>query len=549
MGEPRDKIVVIGAGPNRIGQGIEFDYCTVHAVWAIQEEGYRAIIVNNNPETVSTDYDTSDKLYFEPLTLEDVLNVVEKERPLGVLTQFGGQTAVNLTVPLAERGVPILGTDPKDVDKLEDRDKFSKLLKRLGIPQPESGTAREPDEAVEIAEQIGYPVLVRPSYVIGGRAMEIVYDEEELRRYIEEAARVSPEHPILIDKFIEGGIECEIDGARDEAGHLLVPQIMEHIEEAGVHSGDSACVVPPQTLPEHAQETILEYARDIAEAASVVGLINIQFVYDPEDDTVYVIEANPRASRTVPFISKATGAPLAKIATKAILGREIPDIVEEMGLEYPGDARTFDLDVVAVKEAVFSFEKWPGVDPVLGPEMKSTGEVMGIDRTFGAAYWKAQLAAGHELPLEGTVVLSVADRDKPEIVPVARKLKELGFDLLATRGTARFLRNHGIECGVVKKVSEGHPNVVDLIREGEVDLVINTPTRGKDARRDGYAIRRAAVKFKVPYITTVAAARAAAEAIEMVKEKGVAVNCLHDLHDGTWTPKRVSPEELRGASD
>ncbi len=549
MGGSQDKIVVIGAGPNRIGQGIEFDYCTVHAVWAIQEEGYKAIIINNNPETVSTDYDTSDKLYFEPLTLEDVLNVVEKERPLGVLTQFGGQTAVNLTVPLAERGVRILGTDPKDVDKLEDRDKFSKLLKRLGIPQPESGTAREPEEAVEIAEQIGYPVLVRPSYVIGGRAMEIVYDEEELRRYIEEAARVSPEHPILIDKFVEGGIECEIDGARDEAGNLLIPQIMEHIEEAGVHSGDSACVVPPQTLPEHVQETILEYAHDIAEAANVIGLINIQFVYDPEDDTVYVIEANPRASRTVPFISKATGAPLAKIATKAILGREIPDIMEEMGLEYPGDARTFDLDIVAVKEAVFSFEKWPGVDPVLGPEMKSTGEVMGIDRTFGAAYWKAQLAAGHELPLEGTVVISVADRDKPEIVPVARKLEELGFDLLATRGTARFLRDHGIECEVVKKVSEGHPNVVDLIREGEVDLVINTPTQGKDARRDGYAIRRAAVKFKVPYITTVAAAKAAVEAIELVKKKGVAVNCLHDLHDGTWAPKRVSPKELRGASE
>ncbi|AAM02879.1 carbamoyl-phosphate synthase large subunit [Methanopyrus kandleri] len=535
-----DKVLVIGAGPNRIGQGIEFDYCTVHAVWAIQEEGYKAIIVNNNPETVSTDYDTSDKLYFEPITLEDVLNIVEKERPIGVLTQFGGQTSVNLTVPLAERGVRVLGTDPDDVDRLEDRDRFSKLLKKLGIPQPESGTANDPEEAVEVAEDIGYPVLVRPSYVIGGRAMEIVYDEEDLRRYIEEAAKVSPEHPILIDRFIEGGIECEIDGARDEAGNVLIPGIMEHIEEAGVHSGDSACVVPPQTLPEHAQETVLEYAEDIAEGANVIGLINIQFVYDPEEDEVYVIEANPRASRTVPFISKAVGIPLAKIGTKAILGREIPEVLDEMGLEPPDG----DPGIVAVKEAVFSFEKWPGVDPVLGPEMKATGEVMGIDRTFGAAYWKAQLAAGHELPLEGTAVISVADRDKPDIVPIARKLQRLGFDLLATRGTASHLREHGIECEVVRKVSEGSPNIVDLIREGEIDLIINTPTEGKDARRDGYAIRRAAVKFKVPYITTIAAAKAAVEAIELVKEKGVTVNCLHDIHKGDWTPREVKPEEL-----
>ncbi|WP_456481657.1 carbamoyl-phosphate synthase large subunit [Methanopyrus sp.] len=535
-----DKILVIGAGPNRIGQGIEFDYCTVHAVWAIQEEGYKAIIVNNNPETVSTDYDTSDKLYFEPITLEDVLNIVEKERPIGVLTQFGGQTSVNLTVPLAERGVRILGTDPDDVDRLEDRDKFSKLLKKLGIPQPESGTAEDPEEAVEIAEEIGYPVLVRPSYVIGGRAMEIVYNEEDLRKYIEEAARVSPEHPILIDRFIEGGIECEIDGARDEAGNVLIPGIMEHIEEAGVHSGDSACVVPPQTLPEHVQEIILEYAEDIAEEANVIGLINIQFVYDPEEDEVYVIEANPRASRTVPFISKAVGVPLAKIGTKAILGREIPEVLDEMGLEPPSG----DPGIVAVKEAVFSFEKWPGVDPVLGPEMKATGEVMGIDRTFGAAYWKAQLAAGYELPLEGTAVISVSDRDKPDIVPIARKLRRLGFDLLATRGTASYLRERGIECEVVRKVSEGSPNIVDLIREGEVDLVINTPTKGKDARRDGYAIRRAAVKFKVPYITTIAAAKAVVEAIELVKKKGITVNCLHDIHAGDWTPREVKPEEL-----
>ncbi|WP_457614037.1 carbamoyl phosphate synthase preATP-grasp domain-containing protein, partial [Methanopyrus sp.] len=345
-----DKVLVIGAGPNRIGQGVEFDYCTVHAVWAIQEEGYKAIIVNNNPETVSTDYDTSDKLYFEPITLEDVLNIVEKEQPIGVLTQFGGQTSVNLTVPLAKRGVRVLGTDPDDVDRLEDRDRFSKLLKKLGIPQPESGTADDPEEAVEIAEEIGYPVLVRPSYVIGGRAMEIVYDEEDLRKYIEEATKVSPEHPILIDRFIEGGVECETDGVRDEAGNVLIPGIMEHIEEAGVHSGDSACVVPPQTLPEHVQETVLEYAEDIAEEANVIGLINIQFVYDPEEDEVYVIEANPRASRTVPFISKAVGVPLAKIGTKAILGREITEVLDEMGLEPPDG----DPGIVAVKEAVFS---------------------------------------------------------------------------------------------------------------------------------------------------------------------------------------------------
>jgi len=537
-----EKVVVIGAGPNRIGQGIEFDYCTVHAVWAIQEEGFKAIIVNNNPETVSTDFDTSDKLYFEPLTLEEVLNIVEKENPIGVLTQFGGQTSVNLTVPLAERGVKILGTSPDDVDKLEDRDRFSKLLRRLGIPQPESGTATDPDEAVEVAKEIGFPVLVRPSYVIGGRAMEIVYDEEDLRRYMEEAVRVSPEHPILIDRFIDGGVECETDSARDEAGNVITPGIMEHIEEAGIHSGDSACVVPPQTLPDDVQETILEYTREIADAANVIGLINIQFVWDPDENEVYVIEANPRASRTVPFISKATGIPLAKVGTKATLGREIPEVLEEMGVSPTGTP-----NVVAVKEAVFSFEKWPGVDPALGPEMKSTGEVMGLDRTFEAAYWKAQLAAGNELPMEGTAAVSVADRHKPEFLPVAEKLRDLGFEIVATRGTARYLREHGVECEVVKKVSEGSPNIVDMIREGDVDLVINIPERGKkEAHRDGYLIRRAAVKYKVPYITTVAAAKAAVDAIEMVKEKGVTVNCLQDIHEGRWEPREVDAERLVG---
>ncbi len=514
----RKKVMILGSGPNRIGQGIEFDYCCCHAVFSLKEEGYETIMVNCNPETVSTDYDTSDRLFFEPITHEDVMNIYENEKPEGVIVQFGGQTPLNIAKDLEESGAKILGTSVESIDFAEDRERFSELLRKLGIPQPEHGIAHSVEEAKEVAKRIGYPVLVRPSYVLGGRAMEIVYDEEELERYVREAVEVSPDKPILIDKFLEDAIEAEVDALCD-GEEVVIGGILEHIEEAGVHSGDSACVLPPISLSKEIIDTIVEYTRKIALALKVVGLINIQFAI--KDGVVYVLEANPRASRTVPFISKATGLPLAKIAAKLMMGKKL----RELGIK-----ERLNLKHVAVKEAVFPFVKLPGVDPVLGPEMKSTGEVMGIDYDFGLAYYKAQLAAGMRLPTEGTVFISVKDRDKNEkLVEIARKLKELGFRIVATSGTARFLRENGIDVEVIPKVSEGRPNVIDEIINKRIDLIINTP-KGRRARDEGYAIRRAAVDFGVPYITTLAGAMAAVKAIEAIKKREISVKSIQEYH-------------------
>ncbi len=514
----RKKVMILGSGPNRIGQGIEFDYCCCHAVFSLKEEGYETIMVNCNPETVSTDYDTSDRLYFEPITHEDVMNIYENEKPEGIIVQFGGQTPLNIARDLEESGAKILGTSVDSIDFAEDRERFSKLLEELGIPQPEHGIAYSVEEAKEIARKIGYPVLVRPSYVLGGRAMEIVYDEETLVKYIEEAIEVSPDKPILIDKFLEDAIEAEVDALCD-GEEVVIGGILEHIEEAGVHSGDSACVLPPISLSKEIIDTIIDYTRKIALALKVVGLINIQFAI--KDGIVYVLEANPRASRTVPFISKATGLPLAKIAAKLMMGKKL----RELGVK-----ERLNLKHVAVKEAVFPFVKLPGVDPVLGPEMKSTGEVMGIDYDFGLAYYKAELAAGMKLPTEGTVFISVKDKDKNEkLVEVAKKLKELGFRIVATEGTARFLKENGIDVEVIPKISEGRPNVIDEIINRRIDLIINTP-KGKRERSEGYLIRRTAVDFGIPYITTIAGAIAAVRGIEAVKKAKMTIKSIQEYH-------------------
>lgn len=522
----RKKVLILGSGPIRIGQGIEFDYCTVHAVSALRDEGIETHIINNNPETVSTDYDTSDKLFFEPLTLEDVMNVIEREKPYGVMVQFGGQTSVNLAVPLAEElsrlpHIPtrILGTSPDSIDMAEDRERFNALLASLDIPQPDAGMAMSREEALAVAASIGYPVLVRPSYVLGGRAMEIVYDESDLERYIDEAVRVSPRHPILIDKFLADAVEIDVDAVCD-GKDVLIGAIMEHIEEAGIHSGDSACVIPPQTLPESVIHTVKSYVRAIALALNVVGIINIQMAYKPEEDRVYVLEANPRSSRTIPYVSKAVGVPLAKIAAKVMVGHTL----REMGLVGDIEARC-----ISVKEVVLPFDKLPGADTILSPEMRSTGEVMGVDYDFGIAFYKAELAAGNPLPLEGSVFLSVRDEDKPEVVDVARMLSKAGLKLLATKGTARYLKERGLEVEVLEKVSEGSPNVVDMMREGKVHLVINTPT-SKVSRKDGYEMRRAAVDMDFPYITTIQAAKAAAKAILAVKQGGYSVEPITKYH-------------------
>ncbi len=515
---PRKKVMILGSGPNRIGQGIEFDYCCCHAVFSLKEEGYETIMVNCNPETVSTDYDTSDRLFFEPITHEDVMNIYENEKPEGVIVQFGGQTPLNIARDLEESGAKILGTSVDSIDFAEDRERFSKLLEKLGIPQPPHGIAYSVEEAKEVAKRIGYPVLVRPSYVLGGRAMEIVYDEDTLVRYIEEAIEVSPDKPILIDKFLEDAIEAEVDALCD-GEEVVIGGILEHIEEAGVHSGDSACVLPPISLPKEIIDTIIDYTRKIALALKVVGLINIQFAI--KDGVVYVLEANPRASRTVPFISKATGLPLAKIAAKLMMGKKL----RELGVK-----ERLNLKHVAVKEAVFPFIKLPGVDPVLGPEMKSTGEVMGIDYDFGLAYYKAELAAGMKLPTEGTVFISVKDKDKNErLLEIARKLKELGFRIVATSGTAKFLGENGIDVEVIPKISEGRPNVIDEIINKRIDLIINTP-KGKRERSEGYLIRRTAVDFGVPYITTLAGAMAAVRGIEAVKKAKMTIKSIQEYH-------------------
>jgi len=510
------KVLIIGAGPIRIGQGIEFDYCTVHAVKALKEEGIEAHIINNNPETVSTDYDTSDRLFFEPLTLEDVMNVIEKEKYDGVMVQFGGQTSVNLAVPLKaelerlKMNTRILGTETENIDMAEDRERFSKFLLRLGIPQPDSGYASSVEEAKSVASRIGFPVLVRPSYVLGGRAMEIVHDDEELERYMREAVRVSRDKPVLIDKFLEKATEIDVDAVCD-GEEVLIGAIMEHIEEAGIHSGDSACVIPPQSLSEEVIEQVRDYMRRIALNLRIKGLINIQMA--AKDGTVYVLEVNPRASRTIPYVAKATGIPLAKLAAKVMLGYKLRDIgVKE---------REPALRHVAVKEVVLPFMKLRGVDTVLRPEMKSTGEVMGIDNGFDRAFFKAELAAGNPLPLDSNamIFISVRDEDKEEIVEVVRKLREAGLAIVATEGTATYLRRRGLAVKELKKLHEGSPNVIELMRTGKIKLVINTIT-DRQSYRDGYLIRRACIDLNVPYITTKEAAKAAASAILGMKKSG-----------------------------
>jgi carbamoyl-phosphate synthase large subunit len=499
---PRPKVVILGSGPNRIGQGIEFDYACVHAAFALRDAGVEAIMVNCNPETVSTDYDTSDRLYFEPLTLEDVLNIVEKEQPLGVIVQFGGQTPLKLAVPLERAGVRILGTSPDAIDRAEDRERFAELLRKLDLQQPPNGSARSADEAARIATALGYPVLVRPSYVLGGRAMEVVYEEARLRQWMQESSHVSPDHPVLIDKFLEDALEIDVDALSD-GRDVLVGGVMEHIEKAGIHSGDSACALPPYSIGDDQVERLRAQTRALALELGVIGLLNIQFAI--KNDTIYVLEVNPRASRTVPFVSKAIGMPLAKLATRVVLGARLAELAPREVVELPH---------VAVKEAVFPFVKFPGVDVILGPEMRSTGEVMGIGREFRTAYLKSQLAAGSTLPQGGKAFLSVRNRDKRGIVNIGRSLAEMGFGLVATQGTAKVLERHGLAVDAIHKVAEGwRPNIVDLMKQGEIALVINTPEDGR-ARRDSYLIRRTAVMQSIPYYTTMDGAQAALEAIE-----------------------------------
>jgi carbamoyl-phosphate synthase large subunit len=515
---PRDKVVILGSGPNRIGQGIEFDYACVHAAFALKEAGVEAIMVNCNPETVSTDYDTSDRLYFEPLTFEDVMNIVERERPRGVIVQFGGQTPLKLTVPLEKAGVSILGTPPDAIDRAEDRRRFAALLSDLGLEQAPGATARSYDEAAAIAQSIGYPVLVRPSYVLGGRAMQIVYDDLDLQRYMTEAVRVSPEHPILVDKFLEDAIEIDVDAISD-GERVVVGGVMEHIEKAGVHSGDSACALPPYSLGDDQVEQIKGQTRSLAKELGVIGLLNIQFAIKSE--TVFVLEVNPRASRTVPFVSKAIGVPLAKLATKVMLGARLRDL---------GFTEEREVGHIAVKEAVFPFIKFPGVDVLLGPEMKSTGEVMGIDRDFRKAYVKSQIAANSPLPTSGKVFLSVKNRDKRAVLQVAKRLAEMGFSLVATAGTAKLLTRQGMAVEMVYKVNENfRPNIVDLMKRNEIALVFNTPEDGR-ARKDSYLIRRTAVMQNIPYYTTVDGAQAAIGGIEALLKGEMSVQSLQDYY-------------------
>ena len=513
----RKKVVILGGGPNRIGQGIEFDYCCVHAAFALKEDGFEAIMVNCNPETVSTDYDTSDKLYFEPLTLEDVLSIVQREQPHGVIVQFGGQTPLKLAVPLERAGVPILGTPPDAIDRAEDRERFKRMLERLDLRQPANGTARSVEEAVVIAQDIAYPVLVRPSYVLGGRAMELVYDEASLRRYMREAVSVSAERPVLIDKFLDDATEVDVDALSDGRA-VVIGGIMEHIELAGIHSGDSACSLPPRSLSAAVQSEIRRQTTLLAQELGVVGLMNIQFAV--KEQQVFLIEVNPRASRTVPFVSKAIGIPLAKIAARVMAGKTL----DELG---------FTQEVIPahvnVKEAVFPFIKFPGVDTILGPEMKSTGEVMGVDQSFAMAFVKAQFAAGNILPETGTVFLSVRDRDKPATLPIARQLAENGFSMVATRGTCAFLRQHGLSVELVNKVLEGSPHIVDALQAGAIDLVINT-TEGAQSIKDSFSIRRSSLECQVPYFTTVAGAEAAVEGIARLKQGLLGVCPLQAYH-------------------
>jgi carbamoyl-phosphate synthase large subunit len=512
----RPKVMVLGGGPNRIGQGIEFDYCCVHAAFALRDEGFESIMVNCNPETVSTDYDTSDKLYFEPLTVEDVLQIYEKEKPEGVIVQFGGQTPLNIAGELAAQGAKILGTSPETIDLAEDRDRFRKIMAELGIPEPESDMASTLEEALEIAQRIGYPLIVRPSYVLGGRAMEIVHDEEMLREYVTAAVEVSPERPILIDKFLANAIEAEADAIADGTG-AFVPAVMEHIEFAGVHSGDSACVIPPVSIPHKHIATIEEYTRKIAIALNVVGLMNIQYAI--ANDRVYVLEANPRASRTVPLVSKVCNIPMARLATQVMLGKSLSDL----------NLRRRPIPHFGVKEAVFPFNMFPEVDPVLGPEMRSTGEVLGLADNDGLAFYKAQDAAGQRLPSEGTVLITVAERDRPGALEAARRFAELGFAIRATKGTRAYLAEHGIQAEPILKIHEGRPDIADAIKNGEIQLVVNTPIGRRGAVDDSY-IRKAAIRHKVPYITTTAAAIAAAKGIAAGRKGTGPTKSLQEYH-------------------
>jgi len=513
----RKKIMVLGGGPNRIGQGIEFDYCCVHAAFAIRDAGYESIMVNCNPETVSTDYDTSDKLYFEPLTVEDVLSIYEKEKPEGVVVQFGGQTPLNIAGELAQAGVPILGTSPETIDLSEDRDRFRGIMRKLGIPMAESGMASTWEEAREIAQRIGYPLMVRPSYVLGGRGMEVVQDETALRGYLEAATEISPDRPVLIDRFLDNAIEAEADAISDGTD-AFVPAVMEHIELAGIHSGDSACVIPPISIPPKNLDTIYEYTRKIAVEMNVVGLMNIQYAIF--ENTVYVLEANPRASRTVPIVSKVCSISMARLAMQVMLGKRL----EELGLK-DRPIRHF-----GVKEAVFPFNMMPEVDPLLGPEMRSTGEVLGLSHSFGRAFFKAQEATQSVLPLEGSVLFTIADRDKHAAIEPIRRFRDLGFRIMTTKGTHRFMKEQGIETEPVHKLGYGRPDLVDAIKNMEVSLLVNTPS-GKKSREDSSSIRKAAIKYKVPYITTTAASIAAAKGIAARKEGKPKVRSLQAYHE------------------
>jgi carbamoyl-phosphate synthase large subunit len=513
----RPKVVILGSGPNRIGQGIEFDYCCVHAAFALRQAGYETVMINCNPETVSTDYDTSDRLYFEPLTLEHVLAVIARERPLGVIVQLGGQTPLNLAHGLAAAGVPIWGTPPEAIDLAEDRRRFGALLVEEGILQPESGTARTPAEGIEVARRLGFPVLLRPSYVLGGRAMVICYDESTLERYMAEAAEVSPDHPVLLDRFLEDAFEVDLDLIAD-GRRAVVAGIMQHIEEAGIHSGDSAAVLPPYRISRADQDAMRDIARRLALRLGVVGLMNVQFAL--KDGRIYVLEVNPRASRTVPFIAKAVGAPLVALAVRAMAGES---------LESQGFTEEPRVPGVFVKAPVFPFRRFPGVDPILGPEMKSTGEVMGASGDFGNAFAKAWLGAGHKLPLSGTAFLSVHDQDKPALLPVARRLAELGFELMATAGTAAFLAAHRLEVRPVLKVHEERPHVGDHLINGEIDLIVNTPL-GRESHEDDTVIRRTALKYDIPCITTLSGAMAAAEGIAALRRDGLAVRSLQEIY-------------------
>jgi carbamoyl-phosphate synthase large subunit len=513
----RRKAMILGGGPNRIGQGIEFDYCCVHAVYALEEAGYETIMVNCNPETVSTDYDTSDRLYFEPLTAEDVIEIVAKEQEngevVGLILQYGGQTPLKLAADLEAAGVPILGTTPDAIDLAEDRERFQTLLQELNLLQPANGTARSGDEAIRVATEIGYPVVIRPSYVLGGRAMEIVHDEAGLTRYIQNAVQVSGTTPVLIDSYLNNAIEVDVDAIRDVDDDVHIAGIMEHIEEAGIHSGDSACSLPPYSLPENILEELRRQTAELARGLGVVGLMNVQYAI--KDETIYILEVNPRASRTVPFVAKATGVPIAKVAARAMAGEKLADLLQLYASNKVDDH-------IAVKEAVFPFARFPGVDIILGPEMKSTGEVMGLDTDFGRAFAKSQLGSGTSVPLDGTVFISVRDRDKEAMIGVARRLKEMGFDLVATAGTAESLNAAGVETETVKKVREGRPHIVDSLISGDVQLVFNT-TEGAKAIADSYALRRSALVRKIPYYTTVAGAKAAVEAISAMRAGGLEV--------------------------